>query len=259
MTPNDFTVLMLVCVPLAAFLIFCPFRLEQRIGRARPRSGLLLYPLLFGVLYLFYLDGAMDGDRGNAFMREQLNIPDDVAIKVLNGGKKQSVCYSNATSYRASAQFSPDQFNRYLAATSTRELWRPMVPAHFDEQRSQFNFAKDALLWRDLPAPPYYGSQQLVYKIAGRDVRGGREFCYDINPVTVAPTASSGDAKLAYSVTACGAVKRSKTPVGGGQLKSVLDFEKQILVIAMHFDRKAAYCNNRVTNWLNERLGLVAN
>jgi hypothetical protein len=59
MTTNDFTLLMLVCVPVAACLIVVLFRFEKRLGRARPRSGLLLFPLLFGVLYLFYLDGAM--------------------------------------------------------------------------------------------------------------------------------------------------------------------------------------------------------
>ena len=60
-------------------------------------------------------------------------------------------------------------------------------------------------------------------------------------------------------MTACSAVKRSPAPVGGGQLKAVLDFDKQRLVVSMHFDRKAAYCNNRVTNLLNEQFGVVAN
>ena len=259
MPPNYFALLLLVCVPLAAYLIFCLFRLEQRLGRARPRSGLLFFPLLFVVLYLFYLDGAMESDRGHAFMREQLNIPDEIYIKTHNGGKKQPNCYSSAGLYYASAQFPPGQFSRYLAATSTKELWRPMTPAHFDDQRSRFSFSEDALQWRELPAPPYYGRQQMVYKIAGEDVRGGRAFCYDISPATDMPTASARDGKPAYLVTGCGAIKRSKTPIGGGQLKAVLDFDKQRLVVAMHFNRKAAYCNNRITNWLNERIGSIAN
>jgi hypothetical protein len=259
MTTNDFTLLMLVCVPVAACLIVVLFRFEKRLGRARPRSGLLLFPLLFGVLYLFYLDGAMQSDRGIAFMRQQLDIPDDVAIKTHNGGKKSPICYRDSAFYRASAQFSPQQFSRYLAATFAPELWRPLPASHFDEKLSHFTFAEDALQWRDLPAPRYYGSQQLVYKIAGEDVRGGREFCYDINPVADVLTAPVRDAKPAYSVTACGAVKRSKTPVGGGQIKAVLDFDTQRLVVAMHFDRRAAYCNNRISNGLNERLTSVAN
>ena len=128
MPPNYFALFLLVCVPLAAYLIFCLFRLEQRLGRARPRSGLLFFPLLLGVLYLFYLDGAMESDRGHAFMREQLNIPDEVSIKTHNGAMKQPNCYSSAGLYYANAQFPPGQFSRYLAATSTKELWRPMIP-----------------------------------------------------------------------------------------------------------------------------------
>ncbi len=259
MTTNYFTVLMLVCAPLGAYLIVLFFRFEKRLGRARPLSGLLLYPLLLGILYLFYLDGAMDGDRGNAFMRQQLNIPADVSINTLNGGKKHSVCYSNAAFYRTSAQFSPEQFTRYAAATAEREIWRPFTPAHFDFDGSRYSFADEALQWRDLPAPPYYGSQQMVYKIAGEDVRRGRAFCYDITPLPNAAAAAVHEGATAYSVTACNAIRRSKTPSGGGQLKAVLDFDKQRLVIAMHFDGKAAYCNNRVTKWLNERLGLDAN
>ncbi len=226
---------------------------------ARSRWGWLFLPLMSGFLFLLYLDGAMEGDRSTAFIRKQFLIPDELPINNLNGGKKHPVCYTNATVGWLRVQFSPEQFSRYWTATDRPEIWKPLPPAHLGGEQSRFSFAEDALQWRDLPAPPYYGSQQLVYKIGGEDVREGRQFCYDISPLNNPPAAPVGDAKPSYSVTACGAVKRAKTPAGGGQIKAVLDLEKRKLVIALHFDRKAAYCNNRITNWLFGQQKLAAN
>lgn len=68
-----------------------------------------------------------------------------------------------------------------------------VTPAHFDERKSQFKFAKAALEWRHLAAPSYAGRQQLVYKIGHEDVRRGSEFCYDISALENASAVPGGD------------------------------------------------------------------
>ncbi len=253
------TAIVLICLPFAAVLIILISQLEWHLGGSGSFSGNLLLLMFAGIIYILYLDDVMTADRGREIVRQQLHIPADVQIERLNRGQKISVCHKRGAIYRARVRFTPEQYEQYLAAITDWDTWHPEVPVHYNAEQSSFSFSSDALQWRKLPAPRYYGKQQLVWRIAGNDIRRGLAFCYDVNQQAGNPPPTMQDRTLVYSVVPCDARTRKKVPSGGGRLKAALDSDKQQLYVGIQLDSKPAYCKNRVTKWVGERLALDTN
>lgn len=236
----------------AMFTMHLVLKVEKRVGGSGKFTGYLALALFFGTLAFFYFDGVMTSDRAAQIIRQQLRLPDDVALSSIQGGNKIPVCFRKSVNYQTSAKFSDVQFNDYLASLEDQSLWRPQPPAHYDVEHTTFRFAEDALQWRELPVPGFIGKQQLVWRIANADVRRGWSLCYDIVPDI---TGSSAAAEH-FAVTACDARTRKAIPTGGGRVAAALDFDKRRLNVAMHFDSKAHYCTHPVTDAVNALFGL---
>lgn len=131
-----------------------------------------------------------------------------------------------------------------------------MVPPHYLPHKSRLQFAGDAVAWQAVPEPGWLGRQQGVWRIAGSDVRRGLAQCYTFNRGERQARAPAGAATSIFSVTPCNARARTVIPVGAGHVAAALDFEKQQLAIAINFDSKPDYCNNRVSNLPGAVLGL---
>lgn len=216
----------------------------------------LLFGLLAGGAYLFYLDDAMVSPRTEETVRRLFHLPDDASLKRygLRGGTS---CYSRSAYVRRSVQFTPEQFARYVASTYDRSVWRPVMPPHYVEEKSSVRFSDDALAWQSLPEPQWMGKQQLVWKIAGAEVRRGLAQCYEFSRVEQSAQATGHDGRVAYTVAACNPRARPRTPAGGARMTAALDSDKQQLNVTLHFDSKPDYCNNRVSKWLQAALGIV--
>jgi hypothetical protein len=101
------------------------------------------------------------------------------------------------------------------------------------------------------------GKQQLVWNIAGAQVRRGLAQCYEFSRVERSAQATGHDGRVAYQVAACNPRARPRTPPGGARVTAALDSDKQRLDVTLHFDSKPDYCNNRVSKWLSAALGLA--
>jgi len=231
--------------------------LEKRATGAVTLAPKLLLGLLAGTLGLFYLDDAMAPARSEEMVRRLFHLPEDVEVGRVHGGVKEPVCYASSVYRRTTIQFTPAQFARYVASINDHTLWRPEQPLHYSAHKSQLQFTQDALAWQELPEPKRMGKQQLVWRIANEDVRKGLAQCYDINRVDQRAQVSVENGPTAYTVTPCNAIMRSQKSAGGGRVTAALDFDRQRLNVAVHFDSKPDYCNNRVTKWLAEALDLA--
>jgi hypothetical protein len=162
---------------------------------------------------------------------------------------------------RRSVQFTPEQFASYVGSIHDRSIWRPVLPPHYVAEKSDVRISDDALVWQTLPEPRWMGKQQLVWSIAGAQVRRGLAQCYEFSRVEqsaqVTGQATGHDGRVAYTVAACNPRARPRTPEGGARVTAALDSDKQRLDITLHFDSKPDYCNNRVSKRLSAALGSV--
>jgi hypothetical protein len=99
------------------------------------------------------------------------------------------------------------------------------------------------------------GKQQLVWSIAGAQVRRGLAQCYEFSKVEPQAQATGHDGRVAYTVAACNPRAHPQTPAGGARATAALDSDKQRLDVTLHFDSKPDTCNNRVSKWLSAALG----
>lgn len=218
----------------------------------------LFYGFIAGIVLLVYLDDAMVSSRAEETVRAVFNLPDDVKVERVHGGDKNPVCYRKSVHHSTTVQFTPDQFARYVAELHDRDVWHPVLPPHYLAQKSRLKFSDDALVWQELPEPKWIGKQQLVWRISGRDVRRGFALCYAVDRVDRQAQASADANVKTFTVTQCNPRSRTKIPAGGAHVAGALDFDKQRLAIAMTFDSKPDYCNNRVSDFLGAALGLEA-
>lgn len=252
---------LLLAVPIPLLLavgLYFLAKLEVRVAGRSTLVPTLLVGLIAGAVFLFFLNDGMVSDRREETVRRLFHLPDDVAIGRIYGGERASVCFMRSIQRRASVQFTPAQFQAYVASIHDRAKWRPVRPPHYVAEKSDFEYADDALVWRELPTPSWQGKQQLVWRIAEADVRRGLALCYAMRRTDGSSQRLAPGGKVAYEVTACNPRARPKPPDGGGLVTAALDFDKQRLNLAYHFDSKPEHCNNRVTNWLNALFGFVA-
>lgn len=232
-------------------------KVEKRAtGRVRLAPTLFL-GLLAGVAYLFHLDDAMVFPRTDETVRRLFHLPDDVVL-VSHGRGGGASCYTHSTYMRRSVQFTPRQFASYVGSIHDRSVWRPVLPPHYVAEKSDVRFSDDALVWQSFPEPPWMGKQQLVWAIAGAQVRRGLAQCYEFSRVEQSVQATGHDGRVAYTVAACNPRARPRTPVGGARVTAALDSDKQRLDVTLNFDSKPDYCNNRVSKWLSAALGRVS-
>ena len=99
------------------------------------------------------------------------------------------------------------------------------------------------------------GKQQMVWKIAGTEVRRGLAQCYEFSRVEPPAGAAGLDSRVAYTVAACNPRARPRTPAGGARVSAALDSDTRRLNVSLHFDSKPDYCNNRVSRFLDEAFG----
>lgn len=231
-------------------------RAETRVAGRVSLAPKLLFGLLAGVALLFYLDDALVPRRTEETVRRLFHLPDNVDL-VRHGRHRGSSCYSHSMYSRTSVQFTPDEFARYVGSIHDRSLWRPVMPPHYVAEKSSVRFSDDALVWQGFPEPPWMGKQQLVWSIGGAQVRRGLAQCYEFSRVEQSAQESGHDGRVAYSVAACNPRARPRTPAGGARVTAALDSDRQRLEVALHFDSKPDYCNNRVSKWLNAALGLA--
>lgn len=232
--------------------------IETRILGAPRLAPKLFYGFIAGIIFLFYLDDAMVSSRAEETIRVLFNLPDDIKVERVYGGNKNPVCYRKSVYHSTTVQFTPVQLARYVASIHDRKVWRPVLPPHYLAHKSRLQFADDALVWQELPEPKWIGKQQLVWRIAGRDVRRGLALCYTVNRVDQQEQASADSNPTTFSVTQCNPRSRTKIPTSGARVTAALDFDKHRLAIAINFDSKPDYCNNRVSNLLGAALGLDA-
>jgi hypothetical protein len=250
LTTGVFSVLLIAVFLAAVIGLILLAKLETRFAVKATLAPKLLLGLFAGVLGLFYLDGAMVFDRTPETVRQLFHLPDDVEVGRINGGDRQPICFKDSLHRRASVQFTPGQFASYVATVHDHDIWRPVLPPHYDAHNSRLHVAGRALAWQDLPEPRWMGKQQLVWRIANEDVRRGLVLCYNITWGEQHAQNAADAAGTEYVFTPCNARKPGIPPAGGGRVTAALDFDKERLNVALHFDGKAAYCNNRVSNWL---------
>jgi hypothetical protein len=216
----------------------------------------LLFGLIAGVAYLFYLDDAMVSHRTEETVRSLFHLPDDVEIGKIHGGHREIACYNQSIYRSTTVQFTPEQFAKYIASIHDRSVWRPVVPSHYVAEKSNVRFPDDAIAWQSLPEPPWTGKQQMVWKIAGTELRRGLALCYEFSRVEPPAGAAVLDGRVAYTVASCNPRARARTPAGGARVTAGLDSDRQRLNVSLHFDSKPDYCNNRLSKWLNQALGV---
>lgn len=231
-------------------------KVERRVAGRVMLAPTLLLGLLAGVAYLFYLDDAMVSPRTEETVRRLFHLPDDVVV-VRHGRGGGASCYTRSTYTRTSVQFTPEQFASYVRSVHDRSVWRPVMPPHYVAEKSDVRFSDDALVWQTLPEPRWMGKQQLVWRIAGAQVRQGLAQCYEFRRAEQSDQATGHDGRVAYTVAACNPRARPQTPAGGARVTAALDSDKQRLDVTLHFDSKPDYCNNRVSKWLNAALVTV--
>ena len=226
---------------------------RRRLGAAR------LAPTLFcgfaaAAAGLFYLDDAMMSDRREETVRVLFNLPEDVGAGKVLSGDRNPVCYRKSVQYTTTVGFTSEQMERYLDSIADPDVWRPVSPPHYLAERSRLQFLDGALAWQELPEPGWTGSQQLVWRIAGRDVRQGLALCYAIHP---AGRQEAGDpGAWQFSAAPCNARSRPDVPPGGGLVVAALDVGKRQMAVAINFDGKPDYCRNRISRWLASALRL---
>ncbi len=257
MTAPAFLLLLIIGAFIAAVIgLNLLAKVETRVAGRVTLAPKLLLGLLAGVAFLFYLDDAMVSPRTEETVRQLFHLPYDVDL-VRHGRHGGASCYSQSMYGRASVQFTPEQFANYVGSIHDRSVWRPVMPLHYVAEKSSVSFSDDALVWHSLPEPPWMGKQQLVWKIAGAQVRRGLAQCYEFRRVDRAAQESGRDDRVAYMVAACNPRARPRAPAGGARVTAALDSDKQRLEVTLHFDSKPDYCDNRVSKWLNAALGLA--
>ena len=223
-------------------------------GRFKRLSGLALLALPGSLGALFYLDDAFVADRGAQTIRSYFHLPEDVEIgRLQRSPHKTPVCYRAYTRYQASVEFTEAQVERFVASTHQPPIWQPILTEHFGAKASEFVFADNAFEWRELPAPRFLGKQQLVWRVAGRDVRRGWSSCQEIRPLDEVGQAGGA---IRYSVTGCDARRRDNSPKGGGHIEAAIDTDARRLNVTVYLGSKAAYCRNRMKTSLRRVLGL---
>jgi hypothetical protein len=130
-----------------------------------------------------------------------------------------------------------------------------VVPPHYVPEKSRVHFSDDALKWQSLPEPRWVGGQQLVWSIAGEQVRRGLAQCYVFSRVATPDQAAGHDGRVIYTVAACNPLAHPQTPEGGAHVTAALDTDTQRLHVAWRFRSKPDYCSNRVSKWLNAAFG----
>jgi hypothetical protein len=231
--------------------------LETRRFGAPRLAPMLFFAFIGGIIFLFYLDDAMVSPRSEERVRELFHLPDSVDLK-RHGRHGGASCYTHSMYSRATVQFTPEQFATYVGSIHDRSVWRPVIPLHYVAEKSSVRFSDDALVWQSLPEPPWMGKQQLVWNIAGAQVRRGLAQCYEFSRVEQSAQATGDDGRVAYTVAACNPRARPRTPAGGARVTAALDSDKQQLNVTLHFDSKPDYCNNRVSKFIGAALGLDA-
>ena len=231
-------------------------KMEMRRTGSRKWALRLLYGFIAGIIFLFYLDDAMVSPRSEERVRQLFHLPDDVNLK-RHGRHGGASCYTHSMYSRTTVQFTPEQFARYVGSLDDRSVWRPVMPLHYVAEKSSVRFSEDALVWKNLPEPPWMGKQQLVWNIAGAQVRRGLAQCYEFSRVEQSAQATGHDGRVAYTVAACNPRARPRTPEGGARVTAALDSDKQRLEVTLHFDSKPDSCNNRVSKWLGAAIGSV--
>ncbi len=230
-------------------------KVETRLAGRVTLAPKLLLGLIAAVAFLFYLDDAMVSPRTEETVRRLFHLPDDVVLKRY-GRSGGASCYTHSTYARRSVQFTPEQFASYVASIQDQGVWRPVVPPHYVVEKSSVRFSDDALAWQSLPEPPWMGKQQMVWTVAGEQVRRGLAQCYEFSRVEPPAGTAGLDGRVAYTVAACNPRARPRTPAGGARVTAALDSDTRQLNVSLHFDSKADYCNNRVSRWLDEAFGL---
>lgn len=227
---------------------------ETRRWGAPRLAPTLFFAFVAGIIFLFYLDDAMVSPRTEERVRQLFHLPEDVEL-VRHGRHGGASCYTHSMYSRTTVQFTPEQFARYVGSLHDRSVWRPVMPLHYVAEKSSVGFSDDALVWQSLPEPAWMGKQQLVWNIAGAQVRRGLAQCYEFSRVEQLAQTTGHDGRVAYSVAACNPRARPRTPAGGARVAAALDSDKQRLHVALHFASKPDYCNNRVSKWLSAALG----
>lgn len=231
-------------------------RAETRAAGEVKLAPKLLLGLLAGVVYVFYLDDAMAPPSTNDTVRRLFHLPDDVTL-VRHGRYGAASCYSTSMNTRRSVHFTPEQYAKYVGSIHDPSVWRPVMPPHYVAEKSSVRFSDDALVWQTFPEPPWLDKQQLVWSIAGAQVRRGLAQCYEFTREQTPAQANGHDGRTAYAATACNPRARPRTPAGGARVTAALDSDTQRLDVTLHFDSKPDYCNNRVSQWLQAALGIV--
>ncbi|MGE0182769.1 MAG: hypothetical protein AB7F91_07870 [Parvularculaceae bacterium] len=199
---------------------------------------------------------------GEETLRAQFHLPDDVSISMTNSSGRQFPC-AVASSYQATATFTPDQFARFNADLGDPAVWAPTPLPQFGSDRGAYLFEPEALEWRDAPAPSEVGGRPLYWPPASGAV-AGRHFCYSLRKVApegAAPAAS----EAAYVAVACvdqgpaGSQSEMKEtafeerPVGA-TVRGGLDEEKRELTMFADFAGMPDYCRIRALDSLARRL-----
>lgn len=231
-------------------------KVETRVAGRVKLAPKLLLGLLAGVAFLFYLDDAIIYPRAGETVRRLFHLPDDVNLVRYGRGGRPS-CYTDSTYIRRSIQFTPEQFASYVGSVHDRDLWRPIIPPQYTQEKSTVQFSDDALVWQSLPEPPWMGGQQMVWNIAGAEVRRGLAQCYAFSRVEKSAESIGTDGRVAYTVAACNPRARQRAPEGGARVVAALDSDRQLLNVILQFDSKPDYCDNRLSRWLDATLGVA--
>jgi hypothetical protein len=221
-------------------------------GRNTP--AMIVFGLLGSSGYFLYADDAFVRPRTDETVRQLFHLPDDVALK-RNTNKQGIPCYGQSSSAKRSVQFTPEQFANYVALTEDRSRWRPVVPPHYVPEKSHVHFSDDALKWQSIPEPRWIGEQQMVWDIAGMQLRRGLAQCYEFNKVATPDQAPGKDGRVTYAVTACNPLEHPGIPKGGALVTAALDADTQRLSVLLQFRSKPDYCKNRVSKWLSATFG----
>lgn len=226
------------------------------VGRNVP--AMLLFGLLSSAGYLLYLDDAFTGPRTDETVRQLFLLPDEVSLS-RRTNKQGITCYQQSRSDRRTVQFTPEQFANYVALAEDRSRWRPVVPPHYVPEKSRVHFSDDALKWQSIPAPQWMGGQRLAWSIAGKQVVRGLAQCYEFSRAATPDAGAGHDGRVTYTVAACNPLALPHTPAGGARVTAALDPDTQRLHVALRFNSKPDYCNNRVSKWLSAAFGTRLN
>lgn len=247
MNSGEFLIFLMFVVTLALVAVVLTSRMTDKMRNGHSRfGGLALLSILAGFLLVAFMDDALVPYDDEQFVRATFALPLETVVKP-KPHDKIPACWARRTGHNAEVQFTPSDYATYRTSNDTRSAIEAGVARFFGVPSHSLSLSPQSTMWRKVSVKHSVGGEGAQWPAEHADFLQGKFMCFDIDRHT------SNVSMLKLS--ACDPLDQQDLRGELGRVVAMMHDSDARLIIRAKFVGKAAHCNNRARNFVNNLLG----